>query len=90
MISRDVIVDALRIQAIGKKQDIAANIFGKLKTVCQMVAIIVIFFLLNGTFQKEHSINYCLLQNLFMYFALITSVLSGIIYFSQYYLGKNK
>jgi CDP-diacylglycerol--glycerol-3-phosphate 3-phosphatidyltransferase len=37
--SRDLVVDSLRFIAAGKGQVLAANIFGKIKTVCQMVAI---------------------------------------------------
>ena len=42
MIARDIVVDAVRLNAMRKNVVVAANIFGKLKTVFQMVAIILI------------------------------------------------
>ena len=45
MIARDIVVDALRLIAVTKNKVVAANIWGKLKTVFQMVAIC--FVLLN-------------------------------------------
>ena len=39
MIARDLIVDALRLIAVQKGEVIAANYFGKAKTVLQMIAI---------------------------------------------------
>ena len=39
MIIRDLIVDAIRLMAVRKNKVIAANIFGKAKTVLQMIAI---------------------------------------------------
>ena len=46
MIIRDLVVDGLRFMVAKKNVVVAANIFGKLKTVTQMLAIIVVF--LNG------------------------------------------
>ena len=46
LIVRDIVVDALRFIAAQKNVVIAANIFGKMKTVFEMVAIS--FVLLNG------------------------------------------
>ena len=46
MIIRDLVVDMIRFIAVQKGSVIAANIFGKLKTVAQMVAIPLV--LLNG------------------------------------------
>ena len=45
MIARDIVVDALRLIAVSRNKVVAANIWGKLKTVTQMVAIC--FVLLN-------------------------------------------
>ena len=39
MIARDIVVDAVRLIAVTKNKVVAANIWGKLKTVFQMVAI---------------------------------------------------
>ena len=46
LVARDIVVDALRFIAASKGKVISANIFGKLKTVLEMVAIGVV--LLNG------------------------------------------
>jgi len=86
MIARDVLVDCDRM--VAAKQDIvvAANIYGKLKTILQMVGLIFIFFLFNGRgsdIMTDHAAMYWVAQNLLMYAATIMSVTSGIIYFVQ-------
>jgi CDP-diacylglycerol--glycerol-3-phosphate 3-phosphatidyltransferase len=83
MIARDVIVDALRMYASSQKKVIPANMFGKLKTIFQMLAIMIIFFIFNGT-NTSKCLNYYFYQNLLMYVALITSLVSGVIYFRKY------
>jgi CDP-diacylglycerol--glycerol-3-phosphate 3-phosphatidyltransferase len=55
MIARDVIVDAGRMHASSKGKVVPANIYGKLKTICQMVAILIIFFGLNGNFIRDNN-----------------------------------
>ena len=45
IIVRDIIVDAIRLNAVRKNIVVAANIFGKIKTVLQMVSLI--FILIN-------------------------------------------
>lgn len=86
-IVRDLIVDAVRFMAAtnGSKV-IAASIFGKLKTIFQMVAIPV--YLLNGFpfsyFDRSWPVG-LRIADILMYIALFFSVLSGIIY-----LVKNK
>ena len=84
MIARDLIVDALRLVAVKKNIVIAANIFGKAKTVLQMVAIPML--LLNDwPFNYfDHSWPQALqISNWFFYFATIMSLVSGIIYVYQ-------
>lgn len=84
MIARDLIVDALRLVAVKKNIVIAANIFGKAKTVLQMVAIPML--LLN-----DWPFNYfdnkwpqaLQISNWFFYAATIMSVVSGVIYVYQ-------
>ena len=83
MIARDIVVDAVRLNAMRKNVVVAANIFGKLKTVFQMVAIISIMvhdFNLDSLLYLND--NYYLGQ-LFMYVATLTSLISGIIYVIQ-------
>lgn len=84
LIARDIVVDALRFIAANKGVVIAANIFGKCKTVLEMIAIS--FVLLN-----DFPFNYfdgswpagCKISDFFVYLATAVSVLSGIIYVVQ-------
>ncbi len=98
MVARDVAVDADKMVAASKGYVVPANVFGKLKTIVQMFAIIVIFFFFNGRINFINSFEYQLaqddravwwgIQNLLMYVAAFLSVLSGIIYFID--ISKNK
>ena len=84
MIGRDLVVDALRLVAVKKNIVIAANIFGKAKTVLQMVAIPML--LLNDWpfCYFDHSWPEPLqISNIFFYIATIMSLVSGIIYVYQ-------
>ena len=85
MIARDTVVDALRFIAAQKGVVIAANIFGKLKTVLQMVAISCVllndfpFHYMYPTYVNPYlSVTACL-----VYLATAVSLLSGIIYVIQ-------
>jgi CDP-diacylglycerol--glycerol-3-phosphate 3-phosphatidyltransferase len=91
---RDVIVDAYRMTAIKNKITVAANKWGKYKTIFQMLGITIIFFLFNSTGMLiftgahevyrmtpiEHTWQYWVLQNGIIYVALFFSIFSGIIY----------
>lgn len=85
MIGRDLAVDGIRLLAANKGEVIAANIFGKLKTVFQMVMIP--FVMLKG-----FPLNYLLKDNTYIFvvvLAVITmmmSLVSGLIYI---YRGRN-
>lgn len=84
MIIRDLVVDGLRFMVAKKNVVVAANIFGKLKTVTQMVAIIVVF--LNGFPFSYFDYNwpaYIHISDWLCYIATFFSVLSGIIYVKQ-------
>lgn len=84
MIARDLVVDALRLIAVQKGDVIAANMFGKAKTVLQMIAIPML--LLNDwPFRYfDHSWPEALqISNIFFYLATIMSLISGIIYLVQ-------
>jgi len=84
MIARDVIVDANKMVAASEGLVIAANIYGKLKTVLQMAAIIFIFFICcNDSNGYNEPAMWWGIQNLLMYAATLMSVTSGFIYFSQ-------
>lgn len=83
MILRDLVVDSLRFIAAGKGQVLAANIFGKIKTVCQMVAI-PLFFLNDWPFSYfDATWGYGRLSYIFMFIATFASLLSGVIYVVQ-------
>ena len=80
MIARDIVVDALRLIAVSKNKVVAANIWGKLKTVTQMVAIC--FVLLND-FPFSFipwNINVSLIL---CYLAGVCSLLSMVVYIIQ-------
>ena len=84
MIARDLVVDALRLIAVKKNIVIAANIFGKAKTVLQMVAIPML--LLNDWPWKYFDGNWpesLQISNIFFYLATIMSIVSGVIYVWQ-------
>lgn len=84
MIARDLVVDALRLIAVQKGEVIAANMFGKVKTVLQMIAIPMLllndwpFRYFDNTWPEALQIS-----NIFFYLATIMSLISGIIYLVQ-------
>ena len=84
MIGRDLIIDAFRLVASTKGSVVAANIFGKLKTVFQMVAIPTV--LLNSWpfayFDADWN-NYLRICNIAIYIATAMSLISLIIYLKQ-------
>ena len=84
MIGRDLIIDAFRLAAASKGSILAANIFGKLKTVFQMIAIPMV--LLNSWpfayFDADWN-NYLRICNIAIYIATAMSLISLIIYLKQ-------
>ena len=88
MICRDIIVDASRMYASTKGKVVAANIWGKLKTVFQMIAIILILF--SFCIVYNNLVFYYLVQNLFLLVATVFSVVSGVIYEIQIFKKENK
>lgn len=85
MVARDTVVDALRFIGAQKGVVIAANIFGKLKTVLQMVAIGAV--LLNDfPFHYMYPNNgnpYLTVTAFLVYAATFVSFMSGVIYVWQ-------
>ena len=84
LVARDIVVDALRFVAASKGKVIAANIFGKLKTVLEMVAIGAV--LLNGfpfRYFDASWPNGLHIVDFLVYLATLASLLSGIIYVVQ-------
>ena len=84
LVMRDIVVDALRFIAASKGMVIAANIFGKLKTVLEMIAVGAV--LLNGFPFRYFDYNWpkgLHVVDILVYLATAASVLSGIIYIVQ-------
>ena len=84
MVVRDLVVDAIRFIAAQKGQVVAANIFGKLKTVSQMIAIPVI--MLNGWPFSYFDSSWAAglrIGSWLIYLATFFSAMSGIIYVIQ-------
>jgi len=84
MVARDIVVDCLRFVAAKKNVVIAANIFGKAKTVAQMITIPLV--LLNGWPFSYFDIGwgkYLRFVSFFVYITTALSLLSGIIYVIQ-------
>ena len=84
LVARDIVVDALRFIAASKGKVISANIFGKLKTVLEMVAIGVV--LLNGFPFRYFDATWPAglhIADFLVYLCTLASLLSGIIYVVQ-------
>ena len=86
MVSRDTIIDAYRQTVAKKNIVVAANLFGKLKTIFQMIALIVLILVFNNP-EKIYSSNsiwqYYSAQNILVFICTFLSVVSGIIYIVQ-------
>lgn len=80
IICRDIVVDAIRMIMCEKNVVVPANIFGKIKTVVQMVAIP--FVLVYPLIFKEIALVFPL-DTFLCYLAAIASFVSGVIYFIQ-------
>lgn len=78
MILRDTVVDACRMMAAQKGEVVSAGILGKIKTVLQIVTIIVV--LLNN-FPFE--LLYLPVSNILVWFTAFVSVAGGYSYFMQ-------
>ena len=76
MISRDTIVDAIRLLASNHNQVLAASIYGKAKTMTQMIAIVLL--LLNNMIFALVDFP---MASLLITVAAVISVLSGVDYF---------
>ena len=96
MIARDLMVNSIRLVAADSGKVIAANNWGKIKTVTQIVAIIaVLLFQYIGELtnmgwipaftigEASSTFAFAYIGNVFMLIATFFSVLSGIIYLKQ-------
>lgn len=90
MISRDTIVDAYRMMAAKNNIDVAADKLGKLKTIFQMIGILIIFFIFNNNDSIwnipgiSNHWQYYVLQNSFLFIAVFFSIVSGINYIFKF------
>lgn len=81
LIFRDTLVSVVRILATGSGKIIAANLFGKLKTVSQMILTIGLFIQITDIFGiSELTIT---LNQIMIYVVSIVTIISGIIYMYQ-------
>lgn len=85
-IIRDIVMDGLRIYAMKYQVLVAANLYGKLKTVFQMLACILTLFIFAGTLKQfEFSSNgliwFWVGQMFFYWVALFFAVVSWAIYY---------
>ncbi len=78
MIWRDVFVDGLRMLAASKGRVVAAGYLGKLKTVVQMLTIMLIL-MSNLPFELYN----LPIANFMLWFSVVISIISGINYFRQ-------
>ena len=85
---RDIIIDGTRMVASKNNIVIAANIWGKLKTINLMIGIIILMLI--GSSYSSNSLYYWLIQNLLIYTSLLLSIISGCIYLYNYYLKTKK
>ena len=86
MLIREFLITSLRLVSAGKGNVIAANIWGKAKTVSQMIAIIfailgryVVSFFQNQTFVTVTDIA----TNILLWISAVLTVISGVIYVIQ-------
>ena len=80
MIARDLVVDAVKLIASSKNKIVAANIWGKLKTVAQMVAL---SFVLLNDFPFSYFDGPVNISVIRCYIAGLFSLLSMVIYIIQ-------
>lgn len=80
ILSRDFAVNSLRMIAASSKVVIPANIGGKIKTVFQMVAFVVVMLLCEACQYWQLDRNMSLVSNILMGVSAVISVVSGIIY----------
>lgn len=79
-ILRDVIVDGIRIFLAKKNINVAANFWGKSKTVLQIIAISIIF--LGYSISVEFYDKYFYLFNLGVIISAFIAIVSGLFYIS--------
>ena len=83
IITREFLVTAVRLAAVDKKVIIAAGIWGKLKTIIQISAIIAVFFaiILLDIFPVLIKYNILIYAKTLIWISVALTVISGIEYF---------
>ena len=82
VISRDITVDSMKMVVGNKKGAVQASWHGKIKTVCMMIGIILLFFL---GIPLAHSENgFYRIDLVLIYIATVLSIISGYLYFDSY------
>lgn len=84
MIARDIVVDAIRMNAVRKDIVVPANFWGKLKTVLQMCGLILLLANDFGLSNWLKLPEYASIGQIVIYLATAASVGSGIVYCAQY------
>ena len=80
ILAREFIVSGVRLLAVGEGKVIAASIWGKLKTVIQIVTIIAAIFLHDATFIPAQSVIAQPITDILMWITVAITVFSGIDY----------
>ena len=83
IISRDIVVDALKTISASKGVVVKANVWGKVKTICMMIGLTLLLF-----YNMPFGLWNVKLDLIFIYIATILSVVSGIIYYMEIMKGK--
>lgn len=85
IVSREFMVTGLRLLVAGRGTVMPAGIWGKLKTIFQMIAISLSLLILGiGDFGIESYIYVHYLNSIMMWLAMIFTVVSGVEYFWKY------
>lgn len=83
IISRDIVVDALKTISASKGVVVKANVWGKVKTICMMIGLTLLLF-----YNMPFELWNVKLDLIFIYIATILSIVSGIIYYMEIMKGK--
>lgn len=86
VISRDFIVTSLRMVAINQNVVIAAGIWGKIKTACQMIFTVLVMLMLEFGVPSGLGFSIGQISNVLMWFLAFLTVASGI----KYLIDSNK
>lgn len=77
IITRDIFVDSIKMVAGSKGNTVGASIIGKIKTICMMIGITLVFFY-NLPFELFNAD----VANALLFVACVLSVISGVQYYS--------